>query len=243
MKKTLLLTALGLSIILSFTDINAADNRTEERIGFGSGLIIGAIAGGPVGAIIGAVSGVWLGDQVNEAEKVNPLNKQIAEHRVHLNVLKASLAEQKDYLDQANFLLADQQLSQQKVAQNKQLMAGLQVDLMFRTNSTQLENGALDKIAPLVLMLEQFPQLELQLTGHGDVLGTKDGNSKVALQRTLTVKQSFVRAGIDEQRIHLINSGRSQAEASLEDIDGRALDRRVRISFMHSEARSSLALQ
>ena len=60
MKKSLLLTAIGLSTIISFNNVQAEDNRTEENIGFGTGLVIGAIAGGPIGAIIGAASGVWL---------------------------------------------------------------------------------------------------------------------------------------------------------------------------------------
>ena len=71
MKKILLVTALGLSSAIAGTTIQAADNKVEQNIGFGGGLIIGALAGGPVGAIIGAVSGVLLGKQVNEAEKVD----------------------------------------------------------------------------------------------------------------------------------------------------------------------------
>ena len=243
MKKSLLFTTIGLSAIISFNNIQAADNRTEERIGFGSGLIIGAIAGGPIGAIIGAASGVWLGDQVNEAEKVEPLNQKIAENKEHLNSLQLSLAEQSAYLDKANLMLADQQASAKKVAQHEALITGLQIDLMFRSNSRQLEMDAVEKIAPLIMMLEQFPQLELELTGHGDVLGTTAANQQVALERNQAVKQVFIHAGIEEQRIHLINSGRSHAEASLEDVDGRAFERRVRIRFMHSELNNAIALQ
>ena len=243
MKKTLLLTAIGLSTIISFSPVKAEDNRTEENIGFGTGLVIGAIAGGPIGAIIGAASGVWLGDKVNEAEKVAPLNEKISQHRIHLDSLEESLAEQSQFLDQANLLLAEQEATQMKVAKNQNLMTGLQIDLMFRTNSSQLETGAVEKIAPLVLMLEQFPQLQLQLTGHGDVLGTDAANQQVSLDRTVAVKRSFVNAGIDEQRIQLISSGRNQAEALLEDVDGRALDRRVRIRFMHTDAKGVFALQ
>jgi outer membrane protein OmpA-like peptidoglycan-associated protein len=243
MKKILLLTIPGLMMMVNFSNIRADDNKTEEHVGFSSGLIIGALAGGPVGAIIGAASGAWLGDQVNEADKVEPLNMQIAQNKLHLLSLQVSLAEQSKVIDQSNILLEKQQVTLKKVAAHKELMSGLQVDLMFRTNSRQLEMGALQKIAPLVLMLEQFPQLELQLTGHGDVLGTDKANQQVALERTITVKQSFVNAGIDGQRIHLINLGRSQAEATLEDVDGRALDRRVRIEFMQAQTKPAIALK
>jgi outer membrane protein OmpA-like peptidoglycan-associated protein len=241
MKKILLVTALGLSSAIASTTIQAADNKVEQNIGFGGGLIIGAIAGGPVGAIIGAVSGALLGEQVNEAEKVEPLTKQIAENKVHLESLQISLLNKNELLDRATVQLRDQEVVQLKVARNKELMTGLQVDLMFRTNSDQLESGAIEKIAPLVLMLEQFPQLELQLTGHGDVLGTDKGNTKVALLRTQSVKQAFTEAGINHDRIHLINAGKKSAAAAIEDVDGRALDRRVQIKFMQAVSKDQLA--
>ncbi|PCJ48859.1 MAG: hypothetical protein COA74_07700 [Gammaproteobacteria bacterium] len=242
MKKLLLITALGLGTAISSTSLQAED-KTEQNIGFASGLIIGAITGGPVGAIIGAVSGVIIGEQVNEAGKVGPLTEQIAENKIHLDSLQTSLAQKDDLLDQFTVQLLHQDAIQMKVARNKELIAGLQVDLMFRTNSDQLETGAIQKITPLVLMLEQFPQLELQLTGHGDVLGTAEGNEIVAHQRILSVKRVFADAGISQNRIHLINSGKKLAEATLEDVDGRALERRVQITFMQSIAKKKLALK
>jgi len=242
MKKLLLITALGLTTVISFHNIQAADNKVEQNIGFGGGLIIGAIAGGPIGAIIGAVSGALLGEQVNEAEKVEPLTKQIADNKIHLEGLQLSLVNKSQRLDQATIQLQKQHVVQMKVARNKKLMTGLQVDLMFRTNSQQLESGAIEKIAPLVLMLEQFPRLELQLIGHGDVLGTVEGNKKVALLRTQSVKQAFTEAGISQNRIHLINAGNKSATAALDDVDGRALDRRVQIKFMQTVNKQQLAL-
>lgn len=241
MKKLLIITTLGISAIISSNSLRAEDNRTEQHIGFASGLLIGAAAGGPVGALIGAVSGVLLGEKVNEAEKVEPLESEIAENKLHLESLKVTLEQRNQSLDQAYLQLSEQTAMQMKVADNQQLLRGLQVDLMFRTNSRELEAGAIEKIAPLILMLEQFPTLVLQLSGHGDALGTKEGNRQVAHQRTLTVKQVFIDAGIEQNRIHLKNLGKEEALAAIEDIDGRALDRRVRVQFMQSVGKSSLA--
>ena len=242
MKKILLISALTLSTITSVNSIQAADNRTEERTGFFSGLVIGALTGGPIGAIVGAVSGAWMGDKLNEAEKVDGLTLKIAEDKMQMLSLQESLKEQTRYLDQANLLLADQKAIEKKVAMNKQLITGLQVDLMFKTNSNQIEASAIDKIAPLVLMLEQFPHLELMLTGHGDVLGSKEGNHTVALSRAKAVKESFNNAGIEASRIHIVNSGATKAKAAIDDIDGRAFDRRVRISFVHTPAKAKFAI-
>ena len=243
MKKLLLVSALGLGIITLANNIQAADNRNEEHVGFASGFIVGALTGGPIGALVGAASGAWMGDKLNEAEKVDGLNQKIVDNKIHMSSLQENLREQTRYLDQANLLLADQNVIQQKVALNKSLMTGLQVDLMFKTNSSQIETSAIEKIAPLILMLEQFPQLELLLTGHGDVLGTADGNHTVALNRATAVKESFVTAGIDMSRIHLVNSGATEATADIEDIDGRAFDRRVRISFVHAPKKAKVAFR
>ncbi len=246
MKKLTAITAIGISSVLWISPVSAQDvrdNRTEQNIGFSSGLIIGAVAGGPIGAILGAVTGVWLGDKVNEADKVDGLVQEIALNKEYLATLNENIALQNTQLDNANIQLAHQEAQQMKVARNKDLITGLQVDLMFRTNSVVLEPTAIQKIAPLVLMLEQFPQLELELTGHSDILGSKSGNKQVAQDRTLTVQQSFVDAGIDSARIHLVNSSNAQAVSNLEDVDGRALERRVRIRFMHSEAQASFAFK
>jgi len=243
MKKLLVLTVIGFFALSSFGTLRAEDNRTEENWGFGTGMVIGALAGGPVGAIIGAASGAVIGDKLNDAQKVEPLNKQIAENKIHINSLQESLVEKDRVLDDARLLLSEQKAAQIKVSRNKELLSGIQIDLMFRTNSRELETGSNDKISPLVLMLEQFPQLELQLTGHGDVLGTDEANRQVAFERTQTVRQAFIDAGIDEQRIHHINQGRNQASAKIDDLDGRALDRRVRIRFIQVENNSTFALQ
>ncbi len=243
MKKLLVLTGIGLMSLSSINSLKAEDNRTEEHWGFGTGIVIGALAGGPVGAIIGAASGAVIGDKLNEAQKVDSLNEQIAENNMHISGLKESLVSKDKVIDEAKILLSEQRAAQIKVSRNKELLAGIQIDLMFRTNSRQMEVGSADKITPLVLMLEQFPQLELQLIGHGDVLGSDEANQQVALERTQTVRQAFIDVGIDEQRIHHVNQGRTQAIAAFDDLDGRAFDRRVRVRFIQVDNQSTFALQ
>jgi len=242
MKKLLVLTTLGILATSSFSNLKAEDNRTEERWGIGTGMLIGAMAGGPVGAFIGAASGAIIGDKLNEAQKVESLNQKIADNNVHISSLKESLAKKSKVLDNAKILLSEQKAAQIKVNRNKALLADLQVDVMFRTNSTELETNSTDKISPLIFMMEQFPQLQLQLTGHGDILGTRKANKEVALERTMIIKDAFVDAGIEPHRILLINQGKSQATALLDDLDGRAMERRVRIRFIQEEDKSTFAL-
>ena len=143
----------------------------------------------------------------------------------------------------ASIQLQEQKVFAAKVAKSEQLITGIQVDLMFRTNSSELQHNAMEKLSPLVMMLEHFPELKIQLTGHGDVIGTKDKNKQVAMARSVAVRDALMNQGIDADRIHLRSAGKQNAEAQLNDLEGRALDRRVRIEFVRTPDAASLAYQ
>lgn len=232
--KKLIVSTIALALVLHVSNAKAEDNKTEERVGFGSGLLIGAIAGGPAGAIIGAVSGAWLGDKVNESDKVPELETSLAATKVDLNRLRDRLKVADNQLHEARIQLQNQHVTQQKVANQMNVVSGLKLDIMFRTNSSELESTIIDKLVPVAMMLEEFPDFDVQLTGHGDTLGTVEANRIVAEDRALRVKQSLVNAGIDGRRIHIVNLGKAEAEADFEDIEGRALERRVRIQFVEA---------
>jgi len=233
--KKVIVSSLILALGLNMMAIKGEDNRTEERVGFGSGFVIGAIAGGPVGAIIGAASGAWFGDKVNEAQKVEGLESTINVKTSQLKELKNDLQVADTQLSEARILLQNQTISQHKVSQQQVAISALKLDVMFRTNSSDLEDKAIDKLVPVALMLEQFDNFAVQLTSHGDVLGTQNGNRVVAEDRAIRIKQSLINAGIDTDRIHIVNLGKTEAQAEITDVEGRALERRVRIQFYETK--------
>ena len=147
--KKLIVSTIALALVLHVSNAKAEDNKTEERVGFGSGLIIGAIAGGPAGAIIGAVSGAWLGDKVNESDKVPELETSLASTRVDLKRLRDQLKVADSQLDEARIQLQHQHVTQQKVANQMNVVSGLKLDIMFRTNSSELESTIIDKFFPM----------------------------------------------------------------------------------------------
>lgn len=232
--KHVILTLSAIALVMNMSAVQAEDNQTEERVGFGTGLVIGAIAGGPAGAIISAVAGAWLGDKVNEADKVPVLHTKLASRTTDLNQLKRELVVADTELHKVRAQLVEQEITQQKVSQQRHAVTGLKFDVMFRTNSSELEDDAIEKLLPIALLMEQYADYDIQLTGHGDVVGTVDGNRIVAEDRALRVKQSLVNAGIDTRRVHIINLGNTQAMAELVDVEGRAMERRVRIQFVES---------
>ena len=232
--KHVILTLSAIALVMNMSAVQAEDNQTEERVGFSTGLVIGAIAGGPAGAIISAVAGAWLGDKVNEADKVPVLHTELASKTTDLNQLKRELVVADTELHEVRAQLVQQEITQQKVSQQKHAVTGLKFDVMFRTNSSELQDDAIEKLIPIALLMEQYADYDIQLTGHGDVVGTVDGNRIVAEDRALRVKQSLLNAGIDTRRVHIINLGNTQAMAELVDVEGRAMERRVRIQFVES---------
>ena len=234
--KKIIITASALVLAMNMATVKAEDNDVEEGVGATVGMVAGAIAGGPLGAMIGAISGGWLGAQVNEADKVPELTSELEAKTADLNQLRRDLKVADSQLDEAKILLSEQMLTQEKVSQQMNAVSGLKFDVMFRTNSSELEDETIDKLMPIALMLEQFAQYDVQLTGHGDVVGTTEGNRIVAEDRAVRVKQSLVNAGIDSHRIHIINLGNTKALAELVDVEGRAMERRVRIQFTESSA-------
>ncbi len=234
--KKVILSASALALILNMTAIKAEDNDTEQGIGATIGMVAGAIAGGPLAAMVGAISGGWLGAKVNQADKVPVLTAELQAQKAHLNLLRHDLKVADSQLDEARIILHEQVLTHERVSKQMNAVTGLKFDVMFRTNSSELEDETIDKLMPIALMLEQFEHYDVQLTGHGDVVGTTEGNRIVAEDRAIRVKQSLVNAGIDGHRIHVINLGNTQAAADLIDVEGRAMERRVRIQFTESTA-------
>jgi len=232
--KKVIISSLVLALALNMSAIQAEDNRTEERVGFGSGFIIGALAGGPVGAIIGAASGAWFGDKVNTAQQVPVLETNLNQQAMQIEQLKRDLTVTDDELVAAKQALYHQELVQEKVSLKNNAVSSLKFDLLFRTNSSELESKAVEKLLPVSMMLEQFPNLSVQLTGHGDVLGTADANQIISEDRAIRVRQSLINAGTDASRIEIMNLGKTLAEADLDDVEGRALERRVRVQFIQS---------
>ena len=230
--KKVILSSLVLALGLNMSVVKADDNRTEEHVGFGSGMVIGAIVAGPIGGILGAASGAWFGDKLNTAQKVPELETNLSAQAVQISQLRQDLRVTDNELSAAKQALYNQELVQEKVSQQHSAVSDLKFDLMFRTNSSDLEPKAVEKLLPVAMMLEQFPNLSVQITGHGDILGTADANQIVAEDRAIRVRQSLINAGTDGDRIQIMNLGKSMATADLDDVEGRALERRVRLQFV-----------
>ena len=88
----MIINAIAVFTLISASSAIAAETSKEEKIGVGSGAIIGAIAGGPVGFIIGAIIGAKVGDTMHQKnDAIETLSGSLAESRTDMRELNSTL--------------------------------------------------------------------------------------------------------------------------------------------------------
>jgi len=91
----------------------------------------------------------------------------------------------------------------------------------FRTESY----GELNR---LETMMKQSPNLQIEIAGHADFVGSKDFNKRLSLKRANAVRGYLTSKGIDPRRVKTVGYGEERPIASNDDEkEGRELNRRV----------------
>jgi outer membrane protein OmpA-like peptidoglycan-associated protein len=74
--------------------------------------------------------------------------------------------------------------------------------------------------------------LLVHVEGHADARGNPEFNAQLSAHRAATVRDILLRAGVPAGQIIVDAHGETDAVASIEDIDGMALDRRVQLTLI-----------
>lgn len=226
-QKTLLLgLALSLVAMPAFADDNAS---TEESVGVGVGAVIGGVAGGPVGFIIGAAIGAKLGDEFYERnEEVDSLSASLNGSKNTVSSLERDIAalqgevrSRDDELQQARELARPELLSL--------LKAGIEMDLLFRTDEDVLSDATGGRLEQLAASLAANPDIQIQLDGYADERGDEIYNQELSARRVAYVRDVLVAAGIPANRISIDAHGESTAAE--QNVDSFALERRVSLTL------------
>ena len=90
--------------------------------------------------------------------------------------------------------------------------------------------SVLDEIA---VMLSQNPKARVEIKGHTDNIGSAEYNRILSEKRARTVKNYFVRKGVEKDRLFPMGFGFTINKASNNDESGRALNRRVEFAFQN----------
>lgn len=204
----------------------------EENIGVGSGVVIGALAGGPVGAIIGAALGAKVGDSMHRKnQEIDTLNGSLDESRKNADALGSDIRALNAELKRYEEIDRPQLISL--------MQAGIAMDLLFRTDEYVLADTTGDRLARLASDVAQMNDVYVRLDGFADERGDADYNFALSQKRVEFVRDQLIAAGIHPSRIEVTAHGESPAQD--DSIDSYALERRVALTlFIDSDNERSV---
>lgn len=208
-------------------DTPAPGYAKQELVGFGSGAALGAL-GGPVGVVMGAALGTWIGSRFF-AEHTARLDYEDRwdEARAQVAALRGEIAATEQRLAR------ETQSAQQRLASQQSLLRqALEAQVYFRTGDATLAEGTEKRLHELGAMLAAMEDVTVQLEGYADPRGDAEYNQQLSAERAAAVRDALLAAGLAPGRITVNALGESGARAPENDLDGLALDRRVRLSVL-----------
>lgn len=219
--------------VAAYAPAATAKPSKEENIGVGSGVIIGAIAGGPVGAIIGAAIGAKVGDTMHQKNaEIETLSGSLDATRNDVRALNRNIDALNTDLERYQQIDRPQLISL--------MQAGIEMDLLFRTDEYALAATTGDRLAALARDVAQMQDLHVQLDGFADERGDADYNLELSRKRVEFVRDQLVAAGIHPSRIQVMAHGEAPAQDS--SVDSYALERRVSMTlFIDNEGMQPVA--
>ena len=201
----------------------AATPSRQENIGLGSGLVIGALAGGPFGALAGAAAGAWLGDQYAKGEHQRAaLTGQVAAESAKSIALTTQLAA-------ANRASAERASDRDRYERLVADLHRLESDVPFRTNEAVLSSEATEHLRALGTVLAGLPQARVRVTGFADPRGTERQNVALSRRRANAVVTVLSEAGVRSEQMVIEARGAADASPDATTLDDYALERRASV--------------
>ncbi len=232
MKKAIVLSTLLMTATLPAAAM-AKEASTENLIGVGSGVVIGALLAGPFGAVIGAGLGHKIGDKVNEADQLETTENLLSDANRRLAELQQQLAASEN--DIQSLKLANAEYSAE------QRFEGLQLEVLFQTADIEIPSPTQQRLNELVSFLKANPSISIQLDGYTDERGSKAFNHSLSLQRTNSVEDYLIDNGIEPGRIYSKAHGKQLSQNAGGNPDIQALDRRVSIRLNADQQDDAIA--
>lgn len=186
--------------------------------------------GAIIGAATGAVIGLITGDSSRERRERALIGAGIgglsgAGIGVYMDRQEAKLREQ----------LRGTGVSVTRVGDNVTLnMPG---NITFRTDSSDLNPSFFRVLDSVALVAKEFNQTLIEVAGHTDSTGSEAYNQQLSERRAGTVAEYLRTRGILADRLITVGAGEARPIASNETAEGRALNRRVELTFAPIRAR------
>ncbi len=222
----------GLITTLSAAPAFAEGASREEGIGVGVGAVIGGLAGGPVGVIIGAAFGGKLGDEFYERNtEIDRLSASLQGSRREVQKLERDIAALGGDLQRLQ--------SESRPELLALLQAGIEMDLLFRTDEHTLADTTGSRLTQLAQSLATMPDVFVRVDGFADERGAAEYNQKLSARRAEHVMHVLLANGVTADRISVNAHGESPAAD--DNIDSFALERKVSLTLYVDSSQSFAA--
>ena len=185
----------------------------------------GVVLGGPLGMIAGALIGVWMNNTLDTADTAAATGQELAMTKMHLRESQTEIAQLSGQLDDAQ--RATEQYAQLVLDQ-------LQLEMLFKTNATELTPAGHMRLATLATFLVANPQIDIRLDGYADPRGADNYNRQLSLGRVNHVARTLAELGVGRQRIQSFSHGADNSVAPAGDYDAYALERSVKVNLSQS---------
>jgi OOP family OmpA-OmpF porin len=102
----------------------------------------------------------------------------------------------------------------------------------FKTNSAQILPGSYAVLDNALKVLQDFPDVNLEISGHTDSKGRDSYNLSLSQRRADSVKMYFVSRGVSSSRLISIGYGESRPIGDNSSNSGRAMNRRTEFKLI-----------
>lgn len=100
-------------------------------------------------------------------------------------------------------------------------------NIQFELNSSKLQDVSLIELNKLLQLMNENPNIKVQINGHTDNSGTDAHNMQLSLNRAKAVADYLISKGVDAKRLSWKGFGSTKPIAGNATEEGRALNRRT----------------
>ncbi len=105
-------------------------------------------------------------------------------------------------------------------------------NIFFATDSYELKETSIVELEKTYEFLKKNPDLQVEISGHTDNVGTEEYNMELSHNRARAVYNYLVEKGIDEQRLSYKGYGETQFISENDTPEGRAENRRTELKII-----------
>jgi OmpA-OmpF porin, OOP family len=108
-------------------------------------------------------------------------------------------------------------------------------NIFFDYNKFNIKSENFPELNRVVEMLNQYPNMQIEISGHTDNIGSDQINLQLSNNRAGAVTDYLVNKGIVKSRIKSVGKGKLQPVADNSNEEGRALNRRIEMKIIKLE--------